>query len=263
MTPALICLYFTRLFWVGFVAGALALIGAWFAIERFVLCPLRALTGSVDQLRSGNRVNASASHTESDEIGGLARALDKMSESLARRRTEREHEKDRSLERALQQTAVGAIGQFALTSSDFSALFTQAATLISQTLQVEFCRVLELLPEGKSMLLRAGVGWKKGVIGIAVIDAESGSQAGFTLQSGEPVVILDLRKEKRFTSDPLLEEHRVISGASVAIAARGKNYGVLAVYSTKPRQFDSEDLQFLLSTANALAIAVEHRRAEA
>ena len=263
MTPALLCLYFTRLFWVGFVAAALALVGAWFAIERFVLRPLRTLTAVIDQLRVGNRVKVSVHHTDLDEIGRLALALDQWADASERRRTERERERDRSLERALQQTAVGAIGQFALTSSDFAALFTQAATLISQTLQVEFCRVLELLPEGKSMLLRAGVGWKKGIIGVAVIDAESGSQAGFTLQSGEPVVILDLRKEKRFTSDPLLEEHHVVSGASVAIAARGKNYGVLAVYSTRPRQFDSEDLQFLLSAANALAIAVEHRRAEA
>src|SRR5215471_1938941 len=92
MTPALLCLYFTRMFWVGFVAGALALVSTWYASERFVLRPLRALTSTIDQLKRGNRVKVSAHHAESDEIGCLAHALDQWADASERRRSERERE---------------------------------------------------------------------------------------------------------------------------------------------------------------------------
>jgi signal transduction histidine kinase/ActR/RegA family two-component response regulator len=186
-----------------------------------------------------------------------------MAASLERRVQEHEQDQQRSLNRALQQTAVAALGQFALTSSDFNALLNQTATLVSQTLEVEFCRILELMPDGKALLLRAGTGWKRGLVGVALVDADPRSQAGYTLQSGEPVVIPDLRREFRFSNDPVLGEHRIISGASVAIAGRGETFGVLAVYSRKKRIFDSDDVQFLLAVSNALAVAVEHLRAEA
>ncbi|HLP78236.1 MAG TPA: ATP-binding protein, partial [Candidatus Paceibacterota bacterium] len=146
---------------------------------------------------------------------------------------------------------------------DFSALLNQVVTLVSQTLEVEFCRILELTPDRKALLLRAGVGWRKGVVGSELVDADPRLQAGYTLQSGEPVIIADVRKEFRFSNDPLLGEHRIVSGVSVAIAARGQTYGVLAVYSRRHRVFNSDDVQFLLAVSNALAVAAEHIRAEA
>jgi signal transduction histidine kinase/ActR/RegA family two-component response regulator len=263
MAPALVFLYFTKQPWLGFVIGLLALVAAWYGGERFVIRQIRSFLDATRRLGAGDLAARTGLARESAEIVQLAGTFDKMAANLEQ--TIREHEQDeqRSLSRALQQTTVAALSQFALTSNDFTALLNQGVTLISQTLEVEFCRILELLPENKAMLFRAGAGWKKGLIGISVIDADPTSQAGYTLKSGEPVVISDLRKETRFKSDPLLEEHRIVSGVSVAIAARGKIYGVLAVYSTRTRNFNSDDLQFLLAAANALAIAVEHRRAEA
>ena len=33
---------------------------------------------------------------------------------------------------------------------------------VARTLEVEYCKVLELLPQGQALRLRAGVGWKPG-----------------------------------------------------------------------------------------------------
>jgi len=85
------------------------------------------------------------------------------------------------------------------------------------------------------MVVRAGVDGTKGTIGLAAMSADAGSQAGYTLKSGEPVVFSDLRSESRFQSEPLLAEHGIISGASVAIGMHQKTYGVLGVYSTRSR----------------------------
>jgi signal transduction histidine kinase/CheY-like chemotaxis protein/HAMP domain-containing protein len=258
----MVVLYFTGFSWAGFAMGLLALAAAWFGGERFVLRHVHRLATAVQRLGSGDLTSRTGLSDEPGEFGVLARAFDTMAASLEQRVKEREQAEQRLLNRALQQTAVAALGQFALTSSDFSALLNQAVILVSQTLEVELCGIIELQPESKSMLLRAGVGWKKGTIGGAEVSTESGSQAGYTLASGEPVVIRDLRTETRFQSEPLLVEHGVLSGVSVAISTNEMIYGGLGVYSTHQRDFTGDDLQFLLAVANALAGAVERRRAE-
>ena len=50
-------------------------------------------------------------------------------------------------------------------------------------------QVLELLPGGQAMLLRAGVGWKDGTVGNVTVPADPTTQPGFTLTAGEPVVV--------------------------------------------------------------------------
>jgi signal transduction histidine kinase/ActR/RegA family two-component response regulator/HAMP domain-containing protein len=261
--PAALLLYLLKSPLAGIVVGLLALAAVWIGARLLVVRKISEVTVALKRLAAGDLTARTGLAERCDEIGELARSFDQMASTLSRRIEEREIQQHGSLNRALQQAAVAALGQFALTSSDFGALLNQAANLISQTLEVEFCRILELLPDGRSLLFRAGVGWRKGVVGISVVDADPRLQAGFTLQSGEPVVIPDLRRETRFSNDPLLGEHRAVSGVSVAIAARGEAYGVLAVYSRMRREFNSDDVQFLLSVSNILAVAVEHIRAEA
>ena len=262
IAPALVLLYFTDLPWTGFAVGVLALAAAWFGGERFVLRHVQRLLAAVQRLGSGDLSSRTDLADAPGEIGALASAFDQMAAHLEQRVTEREQTEQRSLNRALQQTAVAALGQFALTSNDFPALLNQATLLVSQTLEVEFCRVLELSPDRKSTTVRAGVGWKKGTVGMPGPGAGGRSQAAHTLGSGEPMVIADLRAETRFPNEPLLVEHSAVSGVSVAIGARDKTYGVLDVYSSRQRNFAGDDLQFLMAVANVLAVASERRRAE-
>ena len=60
-----------------------------------------------------------------------------------------------------------------------------------------------LLPDGKALLLRSGVGWKQGLVGHATVGAGTDSQAGYTLLSDQPVIVEDLRTETRFSGSPL------------------------------------------------------------
>src|SRR5205823_14300800 len=118
---------------------------------------------------------------ERGELGDLARSFDSMAAKLQQRAQERELIEKTLITRALQQTVVGALGQFALVSTDFSALLNQAIMLVSQTLEVEFCKVLELQPDQQSLVFRAGVGWKEGLVGKEVVPVDPHTQAGFTL----------------------------------------------------------------------------------
>jgi len=110
------------------------------------------------------------------------------------------------------------------------------------------------------MLLRAGIGWKPGLVGHAHVGTDGGSQAGHALLSNEPVIVNDLRKETRFRGARLLHEHGIISGISVTITGRdGRAYGILGAHSQHFRQFGERDVSFLLAVANIIA-SVIHRQ---
>jgi len=163
---------------------------------------------------------------------------------------------------ARQQTAVAELGQLALAGGGLAALFDQAVANVAATLGVDYCKVLELQPDGTSLLLRAGVGWQEGLVGTAVVAAGADSQAGFTLHSKQPVIVDDLQTEVRFRGAPLLHQHGVRSGLNVVIGELDKPFGVLGAHTTRRREFSSDDISFLQAVANVLADAVARTRAE-
>jgi signal transduction histidine kinase/CheY-like chemotaxis protein len=242
--------------------GLLALGAAWYGGERFVLRQVRILNRAARLLASGDMTSRTGLAREAGELGDLARSFDAMAVSLEERVAERELVEKTLINRSLQQTVVSALGQFALVSNDFSALLNQAVMLVAQTLGVEYCCLFELQPGGQ-MLLRAGVGWKPGLVGAASMAADPQTQAGFTLTAGEPVVVEGLSTEVRFRSTPLLVEHGVLSGMTVAVAGQGAAFGVLGAHTTHHRKFTEDEVHFLLAVATVLAMAVARKRAEA
>ncbi len=163
---------------------------------------------------------------------------------------------------ARQQAAVASLGQRALAGVDLAALFDEAVRLTAETLEVELCKILELEGDGYSLSVRAGVGWRDGVVGHARVSVGVDSQAGYTLGEYGPVVVEDLRTETRFGGPALLHEHDVVSGMSVVIACGERPFGVLGVHTREHRAFSAEDAHFLQAVANVLATAIQRRRAE-
>lgn len=158
--------------------------------------------------------------------------------------------------RLRQQEVLAELGQRALTTTSLDDLFDETVQIVTRTLEVDYCKVLELLPDGENLLLRSGVGWKTGYIGRATVGAERHSQAGFTLLSREPVLVEDLGAETRFSGPPLLLEHNIVSGVSVVIPGRERPFGVLGAHSSQPRQFTQDDANFLKAVAHLLASSI-------
>jgi PAS domain S-box-containing protein len=165
--------------------------------------------------------------------------------------------------RARQQEAIAKLGELAVREHDLDRVFAHATATIAGTLEIEYSKVLELRPGGADLLLRAGIGWQDGLIGKATVAAGQCSQAGYTLLSDVPVVVPDLREERRFTGPPLLADHGVVSGMSCVIRdSDGAQWGVLGAHSTRRVAFSQHDVNFLLGVANILGDAIRRRRAE-
>jgi len=185
----------------------------------------------------------------------------------ANERLQKEIEERRRIEEDLrarnrQQAALAQLGQTAILGWNLAAVVDETAAVVAETLDTEYCAVLERLPDRQELILRAGIGWKPGLVGRHTVSAVAGTAGGFILRSDAPVVIPDMRQETRFERPTILLDHGVISGMNVIIRGRACPWGVLGVHTTRPRSFNLDEVGFLQSVANMLSLAVERHEHE-
>ncbi len=216
--------------------------------QRVVESRHRAKDGSIFRVEISTHYQV---HGGTEYVCAFARNIE------ARKRDEQELRA-----RARQQAAVAELGQRALASEDVDALLAEAVEVVDRTLEVDYVKVLELMPGGVDFRLVAGLGWTPGLVGSATVPGGAGSQAGFTLSSSKPVIVEDLAAESRFSGPALLRDHGVTSGVSVLIHGRGRPFGLLAVHTRDRREFTEHDVNFLQSVANVLAEAIRRKQAE-
>jgi two-component sensor histidine kinase len=165
-------------------------------------------------------------------------------------------------QRIRQQEILAELGVGALQGPGFDQLLADTARLTAEGLRTEFCKVLEYIPAENRFLIRAGVGWEPGIVGVAKIDADLASPAGFALKTGRPVISNHLEIEERFKTPEILVRHGVHRAMNVILQGDGRPFGVLEVDSRSGDAFVEYDLAFLQGAANILGMAIERERHE-
>jgi PAS domain S-box-containing protein len=179
--------------------------------------------------------------------------------------TERFRVEARLAAQAQQQAAVASLGRMELASGELGALMQEAASLVSRILGTKYVSVLELMPDGENLLLRAGVGWRERSGERTPVRVTARSFAGRTLATNAPVIVEDLRARGKSENSPWHDKYGLLSGLSVLIVpieGREKAFGVLGAYSEERRSFTGDDVNFLQSIANVLAESIARHRAE-
>jgi two-component sensor histidine kinase len=165
-------------------------------------------------------------------------------------------------QRIRQQELLAELGVTALRGTPFVELLNETVRVAAQGLQAEFCKVLEYIASENRLLMRAGVGWHDGLVGVASIGTDLASPAGFALRTGEPVISNHLESEERFRTPELLAAHGVRRAINVILQGDGAPYGVLEVDSRSEGEFTEKDIAFLQGAANILGMAIERQRHE-
>ena len=165
-------------------------------------------------------------------------------------------------QRIRQQEILASLGVTALHGASFDELLESTARMAAEGLRAEFSKVLEYMPAEGRFLVRAGVGWEPGIVGVATIGADLASPAGFALRTGKPVISNHLENEKRFRTPEVLRQHGVHRAMNVILQGDGRPFGVLEVDSRSEDEFIEHDLAFLQGAANLLGMAIERERQE-
>jgi len=177
-----------------------------------------------------------------------------ISARLAAEQTIRRH--------AMQQSLIAAFGQKALANVDLDELLNEVADVAGSGLGVEFSKLLQLAPDGRSLVLRAGVGWKEGWVGRSIAEVDAGTCSDRVPAIGEPLIVEDYESEGTPAPSQMLMQHGIRSSVGVPVHGVSGPYGVLGAYSTEPGRFTQESVNFMQSLANTLATALDRKSAE-
>jgi len=161
-----------------------------------------------------------------------------------------------------QQTTLAKFGELALKSNILDEILTEACRLVGEALGTDLAKVVELQKDGETLLVRAGVGWKPGVVGEVKLKVEDGTSEGHAIRTGEAVISADIDREERFEYAPFLKDNGVRAIVNVLIiGADGEPpFGILQVDSREAREFAESDITFLRGYANLVAAAVSRLR---
>jgi two-component sensor histidine kinase len=166
--------------------------------------------------------------------------------------------------RLRQQEILAELGVLSLSLQGKSVqeLLDAAVRMTAEGLRTQLSKVLEYIPAESRLLMRAGVGWEPGLVGVASVGADIESPAGYALRTGKPVISNHLENEERFRTPELLRVHGVRRAINVILQGDGRPFGVLEVDSRSEGEFTAHDISFLQGVANVLGMAIERQRYE-
>jgi len=176
--------------------------------------------------------------------------------------TERKQTELALQQHAMQQGLIAQFGQQALASTSIDALWEEAALVTCRGQNVGFCKVLQLAPDKRSFILKAGAGWEPRWKGRPISATNDSSQNRFILATHQPVIVEDFLLESRFRTSEILKAHGIRSAVGVLISGAGGAYGILGAYSRDPLRFAANSVNFLQSLANILATAIDRKNTE-
>jgi len=87
-----------------------------------------------------------------------------------------------------------------------------------------------------------------------------GPRAAEAIHSRKPLVINDLEHDARALRGDFYKRHGLAASVTVPLILKDEAVGILSVYSTAPRDFDAEQVEFLAAVATQAAIAIENSR---
>ena len=165
---------------------------------------------------------------------------------------------------ARQQSAVAALGRFALEEQDLEAMMDRVARTVAETLELELCEVFEVTPRGSALRLVAGVGWPEGQVRRALVPSGPETQIGYTLSEQLPVVTTDIgdraalrvpgRARRRGRAGPASRSRSPPAARSGACSGRTR---------ARRGSYAPDEADFLGAVANVISSAVDRNLVEA
>ena len=122
--------------------------------------------------------------------------------------------------------------------------------------------MLKLADDQQNFEPMAGAGWDPGALESTRIHNGVQSQAGYTLQEENSVLICDLEQESRFEISQLFTDHGVRSGIGALITVGNQPWGVISLHDRTPDAFGAEDLAILEAASNIIAMTIMQRMRE-
>ena len=250
------------LIWLFLFTLAGALVANWLGVKTIVkpsvrlLRKLQALTGHSE---SGN---VPARRRGANELAELTTAVDHLSATLDERQVAREAAENMLKQRLRQNEGLTALALEIAQATTLTDIFQSACHQLSATLGAELTAVLQPMPGGQQLRLVAGTGWAAGAVGTALLSTAPNTLAGWTLKAKQPVQLVDVDHETRFTLHDLLLDPPIAHGLQVSLQMAGKPWGVLGVYTRQPGVHFVDEVHVIQTVGYLLSVAMDRLAAQ-
>ncbi|MBV9993820.1 MAG: GAF domain-containing protein [Caulobacteraceae bacterium] len=155
------------------------------------------------------------------------------------------------------------LAQSAAASLDLQSFLDEAILRVAATLEIERAKLLRYRREHNDLLMEAGVGWDPGIVNSAAFATDLASSVGRAFQTGQPVVVSDMRHGAEFRQSEVLQTHGIVSLMNVPILVGGAAWGVIEVDSAIPRDFDDDEVTFMAAVAALVGLTIRRADEEA
>jgi two-component sensor histidine kinase len=156
------------------------------------------------------------------------------------------------------QRVLADFGDLATRSEDLDEVLTEACRLVGRALGTDLAKVMEVEEDGQTLFVRAGCGWRPGIVGHVRLPMAEHSSETYAISLGEPVITMDIHTEERFVFPGFLVEAGVVGVINVPILLPGgTSYGLLQVDSREAWHVDDDDIQFLRTYAMILGPVID------
>lgn len=154
------------------------------------------------------------------------------------------------------------LGLLASQTMPLDQFLKHAVSQVALAIEVSHTKILRYRKDDGDLLIVAGVGWRKGVVGQTTFGVDMKSPPGRAFQTAEPVVVDDIRTTEEFRPSRSLLEHGIVSLVNVPILIDKASWGVLEVDHVEQRDFREDTVNFLLAVSRLVASVIQRHQAE-
>jgi diguanylate cyclase (GGDEF)-like protein/putative nucleotidyltransferase with HDIG domain len=210
--------------------------------------PLNQLTQATRQVESGD-LNVRLAEDRDDEFGSLAKAFNKMIESV-KANAENIEQHARELQ------AIVNVSNAFLSSADVHETMEMALREAITATRADVGVVSLMVENNQEFETVASIGMPSELIGLKYpLDAHS--TPGFAMMQHKGVISADLSEETRFSVPPIVRKMGVAADLAAPMQIDGRTVGAITVGSLKAMHFSQKDLDIVQAIANHSAVALE------
>lgn len=167
-----------------------------------------------------------------------------------------------SFKQARYQEVVHRFSQEAFSELNLERVVQRAPELLAAALECDASEVFMLSKDRREFQLRAAFGVSPELAAQMHTANRPTNLPGYVASRGEPLVVEDLRTERRWAVNPIVLAEGFRGALAVPLQLRGQTVGVLTARSRQVKRFAHDDISVLTSIAYLVSVVLERQQGE-
>jgi signal transduction histidine kinase len=239
------------------ILSAIILATAWFGSDVFVLRRIQDIIAATKQMAAGNLRARTTLSYDNSELGGMARAFDHLADALEKREREAVRSADQIHQQRQRQDALYALNRGITSTLDVTNVLSILLDHISALFPAYAVSVNWINTQTKAIEPIAFRGPTDSTLSHA--DLTSAQTLPLeVLRHQTAVAISDARADPRAADQEILTRQGWISYLGLPLTVKNETLGVLSFYGNEPREFSSDEINFLTALVNEAATAIHN-----